>query len=240
MKQQPIIESRGNAVVGWDKCNRHPYEDRFRLLCRPVPIVEEENRGEIFAVCDGVGSAPKGMGAAQAVCDVLLKFYIDRQLPPVAETIRNLLVCANAEISDWGFISGTDRPEGACAATVIWIDEGWLAHIFHAGDTGALLIRDGVAKQLTAAQHFEGNLANYFGLTELCLEFSRHQLNEGDRLLLFSDGISKVIYNQVIADITESHASRSASVTALIRAARAAGSTDDITVLLIDVEEYEA
>ena len=239
MKQQPVIESRGNAVVGWDKCTRHPYEDRFRLLCRPVPIVVSACRGELFSVCDGVGSAPKGMAAAQAVCDVLVRFYDDHKLPALAETIQELLVRANDEIAGWGFIPGTDRSEGACAATVIWIDEANVAHIFHAGDTGAILIRDGVARALTSAQHLDGCLSNYFGLSELRLECGKVKLEEGDRLLLFSDGISKVLHNQRLADIAESQTSRQASVSALIRAARVAGSTDDITVLLIDVEEYE-
>jgi serine/threonine protein phosphatase PrpC len=177
------------------------------------------------------------MAAAQVVCDVLVKFFADQPEPPSVQTIVQLLDGANTEITGWGFIPGTDRSEGACAGTVIWVDEAWMAHVFHVGDTGALLIRDGIAKPLTAAQHADGHLANYFGLPELLLERSTHQLEEGDRLLLFSDGISKVLYNQRVADIIDSHATRQASVADLIHAARVAGSTDDITALLVDIEE---
>jgi len=61
------FEHRGNATVAWQMGPRHKfYEDRFRLLCHPIPLVAQGNQGEIFAVLDGVGSAPKGMAAARS------------------------------------------------------------------------------------------------------------------------------------------------------------------------------
>jgi hypothetical protein len=61
------VETKGIAAVAWMKGTKHKfYEDRFRLLCLPVPLVSEQDRGEIFAVFDGIGSAPKGMAAASS------------------------------------------------------------------------------------------------------------------------------------------------------------------------------
>lgn len=63
------------AAVAWMKGGMHKYyEDRYRLLCLPVPIVLKRIAGEIYAVFDGIGSAPKDMTAAQAMCDVLVTF----------------------------------------------------------------------------------------------------------------------------------------------------------------------
>jgi serine/threonine protein phosphatase PrpC len=241
MFSSPTIEHRGSSAVGWLKSPRHSfYEDRYRLLCRPIPLVADSDRGEIFVVCDGVGSAPKGMAAAQEVCDCLVRYYKSPdQIPKAPDGILSLLREANDEIQSWGSMaSGSDRSQGACAATIIWIDEHkTVAHVFHAGDTSALLIRDGLATALTAPhQSGEGHLINYFGLATLIVEPSRTKIEDGDRLLLLTDGIAKVLYNQHIADIVEGETTRARSLAALLGAARAAGSGDDATALLIDIE----
>ncbi len=235
-----MIEERGNAAVIWQQGPRHKfYEDRYRLLCRPISLVELAERGEIFAVCDGVGSAPRGRDAAQEVCDVLVKFYKNAaELSPTAETLISLLDQANSLIHAWGFIEGTDRSQGACAATIVWITDNLMANVFHVGDTAALLIRNGTAQALTSTHHnAAGHLVNYFGRSSLQIEIKSVQLDIGDRLLLLSDGISKSLYNQRIAAIVESHSRRSASLEALLSAARTAGSGDDITAVLVDLEE---
>lgn len=235
-----MIEQRGNAAVVWQQGPRHKfYEDRYRLLCRPIPLVERARRGEIFAVCDGVGSAPRGRDAAQEVCDVLVKFYENSmELAPTADALMSLLNQANTTIHAWGVIEGTDRAQGACAATVVWITDELVAHIFHVGDTSALLIRNGTAQALTTVHHdAAGHLANYFGRSSLQIENRTVQLDAGDRLLLLSDGISKSLYNQKIANVVESHPRRAASLEALLSAARAAGSGDDVTAVLVDIED---
>jgi len=235
-----VIEERGNATVIWQQGPRHMfYEDRYRLLCRPIPLVEQAERGEIFAVCDGVGSAPRGRDAAQEVCDVLVKFYENaKDLSPTVETLTSLLDQANCVILAWGLMEGTARSQGACAASVVWITRNLIANVFHVGDTSALLIRNGTAQALTSAHHdAAGHLTNYFGQSSLQIEIRTIQLDIGDRLLLLSDGISKSLYNQQIAGIVESHSRRSASLEALLGAARSAGSGDDVTAILIDIEE---
>ena len=238
------FELRGNATVAWQKGPRHKfYEDRFRLLCHPIPLIAQANRGEIFAVLDGVGSAPKGMASAQEVCDSLVRFFtspID-QIPDEKELLNAILANANETINSWGCMEGTTRPDGACAGTIVWIDVQRMAHIFHAGDTTALLIRDGLAQVLTTVhQNGDGHLSNYFGMPTLQLQTQSLQLEEGDRLLIFSDGIGKAFANnQGIADIIESKSTRNASLAALFVAARASGSSDDATAILVDIEDVE-
>lgn len=232
------IEERGNAAVGWQKGPKHThYEDRYRLLCAPVPLVVAAGRGEILAVCDGVGSAPKGMSAAQEICDALLRFFDPSRIETQdTGVILSLLTAASQRIVDWGMIEGTDRPLGACAATVIWLNEN-RAHVFHAGDTCAVLIRDGAARALTRAhQDTVGHLLNYFGNPSLQIEEGAYEIEVGDRLLLTSDGISKVLYPQAMADTVESSPTRSTGLVALLGQARARGSGDDMTALLMDIE----
>lgn len=239
MNNSVAIEERGNAAVVWQKGPRHKcYEDRYRLLCRPIPLVTKAARGEIFAVCDGVGSADKGMAAAQEVCSILGSFFENAaELPPTCDTITALLTQVNKTIHSWGLIENSDRPLGACAGTIIWITEELTASVFHAGDTSALLIRDGVAQPLTSIQHtVDGHLANYFGRDDLKLETHSIRLDEGDRVLLMSDGITKALFNRQIAEIVETQPTRPASLRKLLETARRFGSGDDATAILIDIE----
>jgi PPM family protein phosphatase len=74
--QKIICEQKGSATVAWVKGSKHQfYEDRYRILSREVPLVKGQDRGEIFAVFDGIGSAPKGREAAQEMMDQLVHFY---------------------------------------------------------------------------------------------------------------------------------------------------------------------
>jgi serine/threonine protein phosphatase PrpC len=242
MRHPPEINNLGNATAAWQKGPRHKfYEDRFRMLCLPIPLVKQSTKGEVFAVMDGVGSAPQGMAAAQKVSDILIKFFESAcGLTDSQEALHNLLQEANQTIYGWGMIPETTRPQGACAGTVVWIDRNWKATIFHAGDTTALLIRDGTPKQLTTVhQSCDGHLSNYFGLAELPLDIKTVQLEESDRILIFSDGIGKAFFaNQQVADIVESQPTRQASLNALFLAARNAGSDDDATAILVDIEPF--
>jgi serine/threonine protein phosphatase PrpC len=234
------IESRGNATVAWQKGPRHKfYEDRFRMLCHPIPLVEQANRGEIFAVLDGVGSAPKGMAAAQEVADILVKFFeAENCSAGGVDALQTLLRIANQAIHGWGMIPETTRPEGACAGTVLLIDQNMVASVLHACDTTALLIRDGTPQQLTTVhQNADGHLTNYFGRSPLQLDVRTVQLEEGDRVLIFSDGIGKAFFsNQQVADIVDAQPTRQTSLNALFLAARRAGSSDDATAIFVDIE----
>jgi PPM family protein phosphatase len=119
------VGRRQNCAVAYLKGTKHKiYEDSFRMLPREIPLVEKCGRGEIFAVFDGIGSAPEGRRAAQYMADRLIEFF---RRPDVylasLQGLETLLLESNLEIVDWGFMQGTDRPLGGCAGTVAWVYE---------------------------------------------------------------------------------------------------------------------
>lgn len=232
------VETKGMAAVAWMKGTKHKfYEDRFRLLCQPVPLVSEQDRGEIFAVFDGIGSAPKGMAAAQFMCDVLVKFYREPEKYPASyESIEQLMMEANREIFNWGFMPGTDRPLGGCAGTLVWLHKEAM-HVFHAGDTIAILVRDGIFEQLTALHELDGSIYRYFGFGEnLKIDVSRHGIEESDRILLMSDGVTKAMIPAEIKDFSEQYHDKAVAVREIVNRSRNKGSQDDITAMIIEVE----
>ena len=195
----------------------------------------------MFAVFDGIGSAQRGRDAAQEMTDQLIRFYRESDMFPASrEGMKQLLMAGNRTILDWGCMPGTDRPLGGCAGTVVWI-HGQSAEIFHAGDTVAYLIRDGgLVRQLTRLHEQDGAIYRYFGLgADLKIDTEVVPLEEGERLLLVSDGITKAFDMYETTKIVEDHGNRRRAVSELVRRARNKGSTDDITALLIEIEELE-
>jgi hypothetical protein len=67
------VDRRQTAAVGFLKGPQHRfYEDSFRMLPREITLFKSLNRGEIYVVFDGIGSAPEGRHAAQFMADQLI------------------------------------------------------------------------------------------------------------------------------------------------------------------------
>ncbi len=237
-----VPELKASAAVTSLKGTKHTLnEDRYRLLGQSVPLVKQLGRGEIFGVFDGIGSAPKGRQAAQEMADVLLKFYQEPEIYESSQTgIQKLLLEGNEAIFGWGFMPGRNdsAPLGGCAGTVVWIYEGIL-YSFHAGDTVGLLIRDGKSEQITHDhQTPDGAIYRYFGLgVNLEIERDLFTLEELDRILLLSDGVTKIFHPEEAAALVENYDDISVGARELANRSQRRGSSDDITVMVIEVEE---
>lgn len=238
-----LLESErlGCAAVAFSKGPKHKqYEDRYSLFPLAKPVVKRQGRGEIFAVFDGIGSAPEGMHSAQHMCDAVLSYYAQPEsCPSTWEGIRDLLFAANKEVFDWGFMPQTDRPLGGCAGSVIWIMNQKL-FVFHTGDTVAVLIRERKATQLTRLHEMDGAIYRYFGLgPNLQIDVTNQTLKNYDRILLISDGITKAYHPAAAAAVVEEHGDDlKKAAEDLARRARTKGSQDDITVLLVEYDAY--
>lgn len=208
------------------------------MLSVDVPIVEQAGIGEIFAVADGVGSAPRGMAAAQYLCDRLTGLYRTPTSTGSIESVNELLRIVNEEINGWGTIEGTDRPEGACAATVLLINpERVKCTVFHAGDTRAGLIKDGICQILTPLDQDPGGaLLNYFGRHIPSITSTSISLELGDRLLLCSDGATKCYSMAEMAEILERNGKRRSGLLELATGCARNPSGDDVTVMVVDIE----
>ena len=239
-------ERKGSAAVSWLKNNKDkhkPYEDRYRLLTRDITLVGSSGRGELLAVMDGIGGAPMGMAAAQAICDELVRFYKEpKQFSPDVQGLTRLLHDANIAINDWGVMEGTDRPLGGAAGTIAWIRDLRLT-LYHAGDTAGLLLRPSEKPRvLTSLHEYDGGITRYFGLgRNLQIEVISEVLEYGDLILLVSDGVTKVYSTTEAASLVQEIYDRTGDVGAaaqeLAVRSRSRRSADDITVMVIEVEE---
>ena len=229
-------ERLGNATVAFSKGVMHEhYEDRYAWFPLAKPAVRCQNRGEIFAVFDGISSMADGMHSAQHMCEVLMRYYqFPDDNPATREGIERLLLAGNMEVSGWG---GPAPAGGGCAGSIVWLHTGNL-YTFHTGDTVVALIRDGKPLQLTNSHVVNGAIERYFGLgASLRMDVAQQRLRNYDRILLMSDDVTDVYdINQVTVIVRENDNDIKQAVEEIARRARANGGRDDITVLMVEYE----
>lgn len=225
------------AVESLKGLDHHLYEDRFRLLGAANRLVAETGRGHIYAVMDGVGGAPLGMRAAQLLADRLLDFYRLDASSANAVGLFDLIVQASAEAHSWGMIEDTDRPLAAAAITVAWLAPAGKLHVFHAGDTLALLYDGSKLRKLCGDTQHRRAIAHYLGQEGFEPEHHQVACEEGDVLCLVTDGVTKGLKTDHIQAVLEEYPEPAHAVRELVRRARGRGSRDDITALVVEIEE---
>jgi serine/threonine protein phosphatase PrpC len=226
------------AYVNVQGVKSRPCEDRFRLLDARVPIVRSAERGFLYAVMDGVGSAPKALRAAQHVADRLIDFFRVEYIPATVRGIYELLFDVNNDIRSWGLMEGTDRSLGAAAATVAWLSPQGKAILFHGGDTVASRF-DGELRRVTR-EHTDGRaITNYLAMGEQCrIDVETAALEEVDLLCLMTDGITKTMADDQIEAVLRETREPGRTARELASRARARGSRDDITAVIVEIEEW--
>jgi serine/threonine protein phosphatase PrpC len=226
-------------------------EDRTRQL-DVAPIVPASGRGFLYCVADGVGSAPKGMAAAQAVVDDLLRFYTDDAIPASPAGMMKLLGQTSARIGAWGTMTGEmvpggvpwrGQPVGAAVATIAWfappglVDSVGRLLLLHVGDTAAFRVR-GEARRISSLHGGVGAVARFYGQDPLDIELIQPIFEGGDTLVLVSDGVWGSVPADLVAACVNEERTPQDAADRLVRAARSRGSTDDCTAMVIELVEW--
>lgn len=218
-----------------------PNEDRFRLLGggflpqdnRQTAFVNS-GRGEIYAVLDGVGSAPMGMQAAQYIADKLIDFY-QTDIPVTISGLENLLTQINDTIFSWG-VMDDQRPLGASTLTLAWLFNQQL-HLFHVGDSSGFLVNSSGILKLTQAHENGHGMYRYMGQgADFQLDIKSYELNSDDIICLVTDGVTKGVRQHEIQQTLEDYAGEPhLSAKRLVELAKQRKVQDDITAVVVEV-----
>jgi PPM family protein phosphatase len=208
----------------------------------------------LFAVADGVGGFEAGEVASSIAVRVL------RDLEPGAP-FGAAIQEANRQILAVG---GGDEKLSGMGTTLVaarfgGTQERPVAEIAHVGDSRAYLLRGGTLSPLTedhslvaelvrsgdltrdqAAEHPQKNLiTRALGAEEeVEVDTAVVPVEEGDRLLLCSDGLSDMVPEALISEIlSDSPGDPETPARRLLSAALDAGGTDNVTVVVVDVKE---
>lgn len=223
-----------------------PNEDRFRLLgCdrifpddRPGPFLDS-GRGGLFGVFDGVGGSKRPIAAAQHSADILVRFFDTHDIQVESSSIEQLLAMANRNIHAWGMIPGTDRPLGACTASVCWLHEQ-NAFLFHVGDSSVYYWKDDEQslRLMTLDHSSGGGIVRYVGLGDgLAIDTRSFPINPGDVILLCTDGLTKGLRKDEIAQMIEHYLGEPGELAReLVSSAQRRKVQDDITAVVVETE----
>jgi len=221
----------------------------------------------LFIVSDGIGGHRGGEIASKIVVEAL-PYKIASALSESSRTEENqkigILRNAIGDLSKQIYLKGSEVHElqGMGATVVACLISKDIATIAHLGDSRIYLLRKGAFEQLTedhtisqllllsgqinkrqAKKHPTRNvLTRYVGMeSTLEPETALLELQDGDRLVLCSDGLTNEITNRQIGEMLCCEADIKKVCKKLVDAANAAGGKDNITAMVIQYggSEYQ-
>jgi protein phosphatase len=216
--------------------------------------------GTLFAVADGMGGHAGGEVASQVAIEALRTAFTSSGEAPDAESLVGAVREANAAVLETAEGDPALRGMGTTltAAAVVTEEGEERIAIANVGDSRAYVFAHGDLTQLTEDHSVAEELARAgeIGPDEVDSHPQRHILTRalgifpevavdlwevlpypGDRVLLCSDGLVREVNDDQIAAVLRRLADPGQAVEELVARARAAGGSDNITVVLIDVVE---
>ena len=210
-------------------------------------------------VCDGMGGARGGREASVSACDVIEHSFHEQYaqcLPGEEETfLKKTLLSANRFLFQKALRE--EALAGMGTTAVCALVRSGRVYLCHAGDSRAYLYRDGQLAQLTHDHSYVQELVDCGTITveeaehhpqkniitralgvdyRLDPEFATAQLHSGDILLLCSDGLTNAVPKEQLEQLLRTGKFYDLP-DLLIRTANENGGPDNITALLLCVEE---
>ena len=215
----------------------------------------------IFIVADGMGGHAAGEVASEMAVQIVLRELKDVSESPDAPVTRVLgesLRLANRAIHDRTITEVDKQGMGTTASVLVLTDTRYL--IGQVGDSRVYLLRDGGLKQLTKDHSYVqeqvdlGNLTPeqaryhpYSNVITRCVGASPEvepdlysgDARRGDVFLIASDGLTGMVDDRRLAQLLMSRAEPERKVQALISEANGRGGLDNITAIVVHVDDVE-
>ena len=221
---------------------KHGYQDAYAAYDWRNLEVRQANRGVLFVVTDGAGTADFAAGAAKEGAKAFAPFFTDASVPANESGLRTLAAAADQRVASWGFSEGTDRPVGIAAMTAVWLSPDKHAVIVQAGDTAAFRIiagkDSGTAIRLTPDDSVGHGLLRYLGRGDAQqFHVEPRPFSDGDTMVLVSDGVTKVLSGFELAQIVFGSKDSQLAADKIAELAFARHAHDDITALVVYLED---
>lgn len=214
----------------------------------------------LFLVADGMGGLASGEVASKAVVEVfpkMLGLKLAELKKDSERLVREAVKDTVAEFSSMmrERVKGDARLKGMGATLVLLLVRGRFVYWGSIGDSRVYLLEGGRLRRLSRDHTITATMLELGQLTEeqaathpFRNKLSRYMFQEGKavaevhtvavkrgRLLLCSDGVSGMLEDGRIGDILKTESEPAAACRRLIDEANAAGGTDNITTVVVDV-----
>jgi len=243
------ISCAGNTDVG---VVRSGNEDSFLLNCA----------GGLFIVADGMGGHAAGEVASEMAVQI-----VDKELGSLrglsdaeaAARMRTAIRKANAAIFERTLAEHDKRGMGTTTTVMVLFSRRYL--IGQVGDSRAYLLREGDLLQLTKDHSYvqeqvdaglltpeQARTHPYSNVITRCVGANEDvapdiyfgNLERGDVVLLASDGLTGMLEDQQLATIMSGEENPETCVNKMIADANRRGGLDNITAIVIRVDDVEA
>jgi serine/threonine protein phosphatase PrpC len=248
---KPGIEVAGLSDVG---CQRENNEDSY-LYWEPAGDEEFRLKGRLAVVADGMGGHEGGQEASRLAVETVRDVYAHSGGDDPQKALSESFAAAHARILEYAQRHPAFLGMGTtCTALVVRGRQLYFAHI---GDSRLYLIRNAHVSRLTRDHSYVGRLvesglvsaeeaehhpqrhiliAALGSAAELAVDGAQKDVavEEGDDLLLCTDGLWSVVNEQELAAALDSN-TPAECCTALVSLARQRGGPDNITLQVLRV-----
>ncbi|MBO0781806.1 MAG: Stp1/IreP family PP2C-type Ser/Thr phosphatase [Ktedonobacteraceae bacterium] len=241
-----------------DVGRRRPHnEDNMAYVIPKDPQVMAR-KGALFIVADGMGGHAAGEVASEIAVDTVSTFYYQDESDDILVSLVRSIKRANTLIHQRA--AENMSRSGMGTTCVVAILRGDMACIANVGDSRAYLVRRGQGKQVSqdhswveeqvragllsqeqARSHAQRNVITRSLGTQPDVEVDifTEKLEDGDTLVLCSDGLSGMVGDEELHSIVDQYVPRE-SVYRLIERANENGGADNITAIVVHVLETGA
>lgn len=208
------------------------------------PIVMDENSQFYLLVSDGMGGHEQGERASKELLEYLNGCFKDDlfQKDTIEDDLRFHVKKFNDELNEKAQIEGQFLAMGCTLTGMVWSQGKVL--LLNSGDSRTYRFRDGILRQLTqdeTVRGLSGNpndskaLVNCIGANakgDLTVEDITDRLQNGDSLLLCSDGLTDMLADE---DIEQILSSSPQPVDELYEAACERGGFDNVSIIVAKI-----
>ncbi|QBD79783.1 Stp1/IreP family PP2C-type Ser/Thr phosphatase [Ktedonosporobacter rubrisoli] len=248
------LEIAQQTDIGRKRANN---EDNM-LSVVPQDTAVRTTKGALFVVADGMGGHDRGELASKLTVEEVNTAYYQSLEDDITVALTQAVKRANFRVYQGAQSIGLQQGKigSTCIAAVV---RGNTAYIANVGDSRAYIVRGGQIRQISrdhswvaeqvlagiltpeqARTHPRSNVITRSIGTEpdVTVDTFVEEVQNGDILILCTDGLSSLISDQEIKAIVEPYDSH-ASVEQLIKLANERGGPDNITAIVTKVSKGE-
>lgn len=225
-------------------------QDTVYLSDAPIGVLPN-----LYIVADGMGGEKAGDYASKSLIGYMLT-YIENTMKTPIRAIREAIEYANENL----FAEGSKNPNlegmGTTVVAACIIDN--TLHVFNVGDSRCYILDESGISQITKDHSLVEMLVSKGEITRESIEYKANkskitravgaeesvlidsfevELLGNEYVLLCSDGLTNMVEDEKIYNIVSSGAGVRVSAKRLIEEANLSGGSDNISILLIDMNE---
>ncbi len=207
---------------------------------------------QLFVVCDGMGGHLAGEVASQTAVETMLATFPQSIPSDIPAALTQSFEAANKAV----FERGRGNMGTTAVALLLYHNVAFIANV---GDSRAYLVRNGELRQLSLDHSFveeqvraglltpeqarHSNVKNIITRAvghqrEVQVDVFREPVQAGDVYMLCSDGLHGYVEEDILLDLIKTLPLEQAAPT-MIRLANEAGGPDNITTVLIQIDELD-